>query len=133
MDEFINVADQEDPENPGMTYREANLKKNHKLILDELVEIEGGVRLRVSKLTRDCDGTPLYCLSAYSRSELDENPNIKFFDHCVNGMPEETLKKPTNNTRTLLRKIRDEISAWGYEDAGRLSEETWDELNDAVD
>ena len=36
MEKFINVADLLDPENPGMTYREANLNTKHEFNLSIL-------------------------------------------------------------------------------------------------
>ena len=58
-----NVADLKDPNDPqGRTYREINNATSHNLTVDDLVELDDGVRLFVTRLTRDCDGTPLYCL-----------------------------------------------------------------------
>ena len=60
---MINIADLIDPEDPkGRTYREVNNAKNHKYSVGDLVQIETKARLFVSKLPRDCDGTPLYVL-----------------------------------------------------------------------
>lgn len=54
----------------GKTVRENNLSKMHAIPLGTLVEVIpwdsecgfGGVRLFVTKQTRDCDGSPLYSL-----------------------------------------------------------------------
>jgi hypothetical protein len=53
----------------GVSEKELNLKKTHKIPLGSLVEIscdyveEHGCRLFVVNHSRDCDGTPLYDLS----------------------------------------------------------------------
>ena len=46
----------------GRTYREINNAMSHKYKTGLLVELNSGVRLFIIKLTRDCDGTPLYTL-----------------------------------------------------------------------
>jgi hypothetical protein len=60
----FNVADLVDPDDPqGRTYRQVNAAKTHGIALGALVELEeGGARLFVVKLGRDCDQTPLYWL-----------------------------------------------------------------------
>ena len=58
-----NVADLIDPNDPqGRSYREVNLDTKHFFELGEFVYLDNGVKLLVTRLTRDCDGTPLYCL-----------------------------------------------------------------------
>ncbi len=60
---MINIADLKDPNDElGRTYREINNATNHKYEYDELVELESRARMYITRLTRDCDGTPLYCL-----------------------------------------------------------------------
>lgn len=60
----INIADTINEET-GKTWRQENLEKEHTIPLKTLVEVEGrGLRLYVVKYMRDCDGTPLYGLSA---------------------------------------------------------------------
>jgi hypothetical protein len=61
--EVKNIADLFDPnDTEGRTYREINYAKRHSFEIGELVELESGIRLHVTLLTRDCDGTPLYHL-----------------------------------------------------------------------
>ncbi len=55
----------------GESFKETNLKKTHGIPIGKLVELmprtdpeHGGVRLYVVAHTRDCDGTPLYAMSA---------------------------------------------------------------------
>jgi hypothetical protein len=82
MAEFINVADLVDPnDSEGRTYREVNSLKQHLIELGSLVELESGVRLFVTRHTRDCDGAPLYTLS------VDEDD---LFHHY--GYSDENLK-----------------------------------------
>lgn len=65
---FVSVSDL--IESNGKTVRENNLAKSHTFPLGTLVEIIpwdddcefGGVRLYITRQTRDCDGTPLYSL-----------------------------------------------------------------------
>ena len=64
MREFINIADLDSGN--GKTYREINNEKNHGMPIGQLVEIDSGVRLFISRHKRDCDGTPLYVLSPFS-------------------------------------------------------------------
>jgi len=62
---FTNIADlidQSDPEK--RTFRQINNSLSHRIPINALVELATGVRLRVIKQTRDCDGTPLYCLGS---------------------------------------------------------------------
>jgi hypothetical protein len=82
MSNFINIADLTDPEDyEGRTYREVNMLKPHKISIGSLVELESGARLFVSKLTRDCDGTPLYTLT------VNDDSYFK-----INGCCEDHLK-----------------------------------------
>ena len=75
-----NVADFKDPSDSlCRTYREVNNATEHKFRLGQLVEVKDDcIRLFVTKLSRDCDGTPLYSLG------LDQS-----FTH---GYAEEYLK-----------------------------------------
>lgn len=58
---MINVADIIDPDDSlGRTYREINNSTEHKYAVGQLVEFEDGIRLRITRLVRDCDGTPMY-------------------------------------------------------------------------
>jgi len=58
-----NVADLIDPTDlNGRTYREINNSTPHTFSCGDLVGISTGARLFVTRLSRDCDGTPLYCL-----------------------------------------------------------------------
>lgn len=62
---ILRISDMVDLDDPqGRTYREVNNATEHRFKLSDLVELDNGVRLFVTKLTRDCDGTPLYCLGA---------------------------------------------------------------------
>ena len=58
-----NIADLKNPNDlQGRTYREINNATKHNFSFGDLVEIESGVRLVITRLSRDCDGTPLYWL-----------------------------------------------------------------------
>lgn len=62
---MIRISDLRDPNDPqGRSYREVNAAKVHKYAIGSLVELNHGVRLWVVHHARDCDQTPLYCLSA---------------------------------------------------------------------
>ena len=64
MKKLLSVADLKDPNDAnGRSYREINNAKIHRFKVGELVEIDHGVRVFIALQTRDCDGTPLYCLT----------------------------------------------------------------------
>lgn len=90
---FINIADLVDHNDPeGRTYREINNAIKHSFEVGQLVERENGARLFVVKQTRDCDGTPLYCLCPNSEDIIQERPG--FANHgWVNGCSEYGLVK----------------------------------------
>jgi len=86
MNHFINIADLKDISDPqGRTYRQINNDTQHTFNVGSLVELEGGCRLFIAKLTRDCDGTPLYTLT----HDIDSG---EFFY----GYPEYSIKKIIN-------------------------------------
>lgn len=71
MNKFVNIADLHDPDDKqGRTYREVNNDKNHIFNRGDFVEVYRGERLFVVKLTRDCDGTPLYNLGSQGGDTL---------------------------------------------------------------
>jgi len=82
--EYINMAEIVDPDDPqGRTYRQVNQEKQHNIPVGSLVEIGhpddkynddlNGLRLWVVWHGRDCDGTPLYWLSADKEDTKKEN------------------------------------------------------------
>lgn len=97
---FQVIHDLVNPET-GKTYREENLEKHHNFPVGALVEFTissdpfaehdtDGARLFVVHHSRDCDGTPLYCLSA-SRDDTKQERS-GFANHSwVNGIPEDIL------------------------------------------
>jgi len=60
MTQIINIADLDSGD--GRTYREVNRDTKHNIEVGKLVELSSGERLRVTRLSRDCDETPLYWL-----------------------------------------------------------------------
>ena len=96
MDYMINVADLKCPGDPhGRSYREVNNSKQHKFDVGDLVETETGARLFVALQTRDCDGTPLYCLTPKKGDYMQcvpgfANPN------WLNGYCEDSLNQITS-------------------------------------
>ena len=69
-----------------------NNAKKHHFNVGDLVEIDDGVRLFVAKQSRDCDGTPLYCLTPIKGDYTQKREG--FANHnWLNGYGEETLKK----------------------------------------
>ncbi len=97
---FQMIHDIVNPET-GKTYKEENLEKKHSFPVGSLVEFVvsddpledhdmDGARLFVVHHSRDCDGTPLYCLSASRDDTEQERPG--FANHSwVNGYPEDCL------------------------------------------
>lgn len=81
MKTITNIADLTDPNDAeGRSYREVNNAIKHSFAAGELVELEYGVRLFITRLTRDCDGTPLYCLGPNSGRTV------------MTGYPESAIK-----------------------------------------
>ena len=68
MSKLINVADLTNPES-GLTYRQENNNKVHAYIIGQPVKIEGGKWVRITKLARDCDGSPLYSYESHGLGE----------------------------------------------------------------
>lgn len=90
--EIVNIADLKDPnDTQGRTYREVNNATTHKFKVGQLVEIDDGVRMFVAKQTRDCDGTPLYCLTPFKH---DYTPDREGFAnrHWLNGICDDDMK-----------------------------------------
>lgn len=87
---IINIADVIDPNDPqGRTYRQVNNERSHSIEIGELVEIvDTGVRLFIADRTRDCDGTPLYSLTA----EQDKDLMLFVEAFFVTGYTEESLR-----------------------------------------
>lgn len=87
-------------EENGKTVKENNLTIPHKIPIGALVEVcnldEGykhheGVRLFVVYHQRDCDGTPLYCLSDNPDDTIKEREGFSN-DGWHNGYPEDCLE-----------------------------------------
>lgn len=97
MPKTINVADLIDPNDPqGRSYREVNTASQHQYPVGSLVEINWpenpkrhGVRLFVTKHSRDCDGTPLYVLGFPAGDHPPDCRNKLFID---GGYGAESLK-----------------------------------------
>jgi hypothetical protein len=82
--QIVKISDLKDPDDPlGRTYREVNNSKGHVFKVGELVELDSGVRLFVSKLTRDCDGTPLYSLSTGQENKFLHGFDEKSLKRCL--------------------------------------------------
>jgi hypothetical protein len=89
--EVINIADLKDPHDAeGRTYREVNAAKAHSVPIGTLVELESGARLFVVHHARDCDQTPLYCLSAKPEDTAQEREGF-YNVSWLTGIPEECL------------------------------------------
>lgn len=84
-----NIADLDSGN--GQTYREINNETEHEFKVGQLVEINYGVRLFVAKQSRDCDGTPLYCLTPIKG---DYHQRIEGFanHNWLNGYSGDDLK-----------------------------------------
>jgi hypothetical protein len=97
MAEFMMIHNLRDPSDPeGRTYREVNLAKSHAIPVGALVEFlsydrYAGVRLYVVAHLRDCDGTPLYAMSADRLDTTVERPGFAN-PKWVHGWPESYLR-----------------------------------------
>jgi hypothetical protein len=69
------------------TIRQINNATKHKYKCDDLVELESRARMYVTRLTRDCDGTPLYCLG-YKKGSTK-----------INGIGEDFIIKAVNKNQ----------------------------------
>jgi len=90
-------------EKNGKTIRENNLEKQHKMKIGDLVEITfdeyRGVRLWICELSRDCDGTPLYSLTANLaefKRQLSENCSRMYIRSLHCGFSDNCLKLITS-------------------------------------
>jgi len=93
MKTIFQVCDLTDPFDPQhRTYREINNAQIHKFDINDLVEIESGVRAFIHKQLRDCDGTPLYSLG------VDDKENRSDYN-TSGGFGEDHMKliKKGNN------------------------------------
>lgn len=99
---LVNVADMVN-EKTGKTWREENLEKEHNIPLKSLVEVEGrGLRLYVVKYLRDCDGTPLYGLSAdYDWGKINDG---EVFKYTPTGNEREDLELNLKYVCSLMEK-----------------------------
>jgi len=89
---MMRIADLKDPKDlKERSYRQVNNAKTHKFSVGQLVEIDHGVRLFVAKLTRDCDGTPLYCLTP-KKDDYTQNREGFANPNWINGWPESLMK-----------------------------------------
>ncbi len=82
---IINIADLTDPSDDlGRSYREVNNSRPHKYKLGQkfcwLDENEGTRYGMITRLTRDCDGTPLYTITedhhGFGEESIDEMEEI---------------------------------------------------------
>ncbi len=83
------MVDTDDPQ--GRTIKEVNLDKTHNVPIGSLVEFEDGCRFWVVHHSRDCDGTPLYCLS-WDRNDLTVEKKGFANRRWVNGYSEQSLE-----------------------------------------
>ena len=65
---FINIADLKNPET-GLIYREENNAKQHAYSVGQPVKLDNEEWVKITGLTRDCDGTPLYSYESHGLSE----------------------------------------------------------------
>lgn len=78
-------------EKNGKTAKENNLEKTHKIKIGALVELKSGARLFIVKHLRDCDGTPLYGLTA-DLEEYDDFKDNEYWNKVHGGYGEDSLK-----------------------------------------
>jgi len=66
------------PDKNGVSKKDRNLLIHHSYKVGEMAQLKDGVRLHIVKLVRDCDGTPLYELSA---DKNDTEWGVSFNQH----------------------------------------------------
>jgi hypothetical protein len=121
MPQIIQLSSIVDPET-GLTIKQENLAKTHGIPLFTMVEIvrdpahpdpDDGLRLFVQAHIRDCDGTPLYALTARytlvgrSLDHNDDSEDERFYARLyaggtIHGYREESL--------TIFRTAEDVLS-----------------------
>ncbi|MBU8921801.1 MAG: hypothetical protein KOO63_08275 [Bacteroidales bacterium] len=108
-DKFINVADLKDPSDvQRRTYREINNATEHSFSVGQLVELSNGVRMFVAKQTRDCDGTPLYSLTADDDEETAQiNPYSWVHGYSEDGMAVYLAPSDAEATIAAAQKLPD--------------------------
>lgn len=74
----------------GRSYKEVNLEKKHNIPIGSLVEFRGGCRLWVVYHGRDCDGTPLYCMSI-DREDTEMPDPMRYPYGWISGFSEDSL------------------------------------------
>ena len=96
MTQVVFVSDIVNPQT-GLTIRQENERLTHKIPVGALVEVlkyntdtdtheeAFGLRLYVAEHTRDCDGTPLYTLSAQTQEEIDIARGVAKNSTILNG------------------------------------------------
>lgn len=97
MLEFTNIADLKDPNDAqSRSYREVNNSTQHKFNIGEFVEIDDGVRMYIAMQNRDCDGTPLYCLTPFKN---DYSPRIEGYRNTgwISGLCEDDMQLVDNH------------------------------------
>jgi len=85
-----HVADLKDPLDPqNRTYREINNSRIHKFGVGDIVTIDQFGNAFISRITRDCDGTPLYSIELHGIGEDDMTLYIKnpIAGQCTNQTP----------------------------------------------
>lgn len=90
MNTISELKDPNDPE--GRSYKEINLATPHNIPIGTLVELESGARLFVVHHARDCDGTPLYCLSFDKHDTVQCVPGRANRSWYTERCPEDSLK-----------------------------------------
>ena len=66
--------------------------RQHSFAIGTLVEIADGVRMFVIMHTRDCDGTPLYALTAFKDDFYDIEWSYEYRrNDWVGGIPEDGM------------------------------------------
>ena len=81
----------------GKTIKQNNMARTHSVKIGALVELESGVRLFVVRHHRDCDGTPLYGLSAVEQAQFEDDPPHNW----VGGYGESDLRVVRRRSRRL--------------------------------
>ena len=101
----------------GKTIRENNLDKQHSFDIGTLVEIADGVRMFVVMHTRDCDGTPLYTLTAFKDDFEDIERSYKYMRYnWIGGISEDGMSAvPVFNTEEEAKKFRGDSKAEIYD------------------
>lgn len=108
---FENIADLINPET-GKTYRQDNNARKHKYAAGQPVKLDSGSWANITKLTRDCDGTPLYSyeLSGLGEDSIIDSLPLALKEDYMSRKYTDTASVPTETLANRLDELANAIT-----------------------